>query len=174
MSGSVNDWKDLEASLDGAFSARAKGFLGSEYSLRGGDGEFGTLRLEGSDNDVSFEAGDLRVRVEQAGSRYRMLTGAEETLTAERKPSGGLFVESDGASLEASMSLVRNAASARSTEGRELVHVSGGLMNRSYEVSFEEGSLTVAVFLLHYTAALRRRAFRVGSSNAVNTASARR
>lgn len=169
MSGKANDWKDLEGSLNGTFSARAKGFFGSEFSLSGDD-EFGTLRLDGS-GGASLEAGNSKFRIEESGSRYRMLMGSEETLTAERKPSGGLEIEIGEGSYKASASLLRNAATARSSEGREAVRVSGGLTNRSYEVSFERGSFAVAVFLLYYVAATRRRAFRTGAGN---RASARR
>ncbi|CAN5435699.1 hypothetical protein BH20ACT10_BH20ACT10_11530 [soil metagenome] len=165
MSGKLKDWEDLESSLPGAFSARAKGFLGSEFPLSGPDGdEFGVLRLEGS--GASFEAGGTEGRIESSASKHRMFIGGEEVLTAGRDGSGGsgMSIESGGDSLEAVVSPVRNSASARSGEGRELVRVSGGVSNRRYEVSFEGGGLAVAVFLLYHVVSVRRRAFRAGTA----------
>jgi hypothetical protein len=163
VSGSAHEWKDLEASLDGAFSARAKGFLGTEFSLSGRDGfGFGSLRLEGSE-EATFEAEELSVRVEGSGSTYRMYDGSGEVLSAGRETSG-LRVERDGVRYEASVSLFRNTASARFGDGREAARASGGISNRRYEASFEEGSLPVAVFLLFHLATTRRRAFRAGAA----------
>lgn len=162
MSGKSQEWKDLESSLPGAFSARAKGFLGSEFPLHGRDGEFGFLRLEGSEG-ASFEAGGSEGRIESSGSRHRMFIGGEEELTAVREGSG-VRIEAGGDSFEATVSPVRNSAAARSADGREVVRVSGGLMNRSYEVSFERGNLAAAIFLFHYVAAVRRKAFRVAGA----------
>jgi hypothetical protein len=158
----LKDWKDLEASLNGAFSARAKGFLGSKFSLSASDGEFGVLRLEGS-GGASFEVGGIEGRIEPSGSRRRMSVGDEAILTAGREGSG-LWIEVGGAAFDANMSLLRNTASARSAEGREVARVSGGISNRSYEASFGEGSMAVAVFLLFHLAATRRRAFRASTA----------
>lgn len=162
MSGEAAKWKDLEASLNGAFSARAKGFLGSEFSLSGRAGEFGNLRLGGS-GAASFEAGGVEGRIESFGSKYRMLIGGEEILSAERGLSG-LRIEYGGIRFEASVSLFRNTASARTDEGEEAARVSGGMSNRRYDASFEGESLVVAVFLLHHLAAARRRAFRASTA----------
>lgn len=166
MSGEEVNWEDLEASLDGAFSARAKGFLGSGFSLSGRGGEFGSLRLEGS-GGASFEADGVEGRVETSGSRHRMFVGGEEILTAERDGSS-LTVEAGGVAFDADFSLVRNSVAARSAEtgnGGKYIRISGGIANRRYEVSFEgEGSLPVAVFLLARLASHRRRAFRAAGT----------
>jgi hypothetical protein len=156
------DRKDLEASLNGAFSARAKGFLGSKFSLSDKNGEFGTLRLEGSEG-AYFEAGGFEGRIESSGSEHRMFIGDEEALTAER--SGARIEAAGGVAFEVDVSFLRNTASARSGDGGRVVRVSGGMSNRRYEVSFEgEGSLPAAVFLLFHLASLRRRAFRAGAA----------
>lgn len=161
------NWEDLEASLDGVFLARAKGFLGSEFSLSGAAGEFGSLRFEGP-GGASFEAGGIEGRIESSGSSHRMIIGGEETLTAERDGSG-LAVESGGVAFDADFSLIRNLVAARSEDsgnGGRSIKISGGMTNRRYEVSFEgEGSLPVAVFLLARLASLRRRAFRAAATN---------
>lgn len=161
MSGNPYDWNDLEASLSGTFCARAKGFPGSGFVLSGRE-EFGTLRLEGPDG-ATFEAGGISARMERSGPGHRMLTAGAETLSAGRGRSG-LWIESGGASYEVSVSLLRNAASARSEQGREVARVSGGLASRGYSASFEKGCLPVAVFLLFLVAAARRRAFRIGTA----------
>ncbi|MGH3088940.1 MAG: hypothetical protein ACRDSJ_16680 [Rubrobacteraceae bacterium] len=159
MSGNVKEWRDPDGLLSGTFSIRARGFFGSEFVLSDENGEFGLLRLEGS-GEASFESGGLSGRIEREGLRYRMFTGNRETLTAIRSPSGGLRIEVGEKAYEASVSLVRNEATATSSGG-EAVRVAGGLTNRRYEVSFEgEGSLPVAIFLLYHLAASRRRAFR--------------
>lgn len=168
MSGKAANWEDLEASLDGAFSARAKGFLGSEFSLSGAAGEFGTLRIEGSDG-ASFEIGGIEGRIKTSGSSHRMTVGGEVILTAGRDGSS-LTVEAGGAAFDADFSLIRNSVAARSAEigkGGKSIKISGGMANRRYEVSFEgEGFLPVAVFLLARLASLRRRAFRAAGATA--------
>ncbi len=168
VSGNVSDeaanWKDLEASLNGAFSARAKGFLGFEFSLSGRDGrEFGRLELHGTEG-AGFEVGDFSASIEHASAGCRMLAGREELLTAAPAgSSGAMTVKRGDETYEAEASLLRNVAAARSPEGGEARVVGRLFTNKSYEVAFEgEGSLPVAVFLLYYLAASRRRAFRAG------------
>jgi hypothetical protein len=152
--------------LCGSFAARARGFLASEFILLNqSDEEFGRLRIHGR-TGAEVEAGDLRAEIERTPhGRHRMLTGDAETLVA--KPLGSpdtLEIRCGGRRYEARLSLLRNTAVARSSEGEEAARVSGGLTNRAYEAVFDaEGSLPVAVFLLYYTVALRSRAYQTGA-----------
>ncbi len=130
-------------------------------------GEFGSLRIHGPVG-AELEAENLRIAIESAPrGRHRMLSGDEETLVA--KPLGTadiLEIRCGGRRYESHLSLLRNTAVARSCGGEEAARVTGGLTNRAYEAAFDagdEGSLPVAVFLLYYTVALRRRAYLTGA-----------
>lgn len=163
----TNSWWDLESALDGSFLVRARGLLGTGFVLSGKSGEFGSLSLGAG--GAEFEADGLTATIERAGTGHRMLTGGEETLTANRRSSGGLWILAPngtpgGHSYEASLRLLRNTATARSRGGEEVVRVRGGLASRGYEASFADGALPVAVFLLYYAASLRRRAFRASAA----------
>ena len=134
--------------------------------LKGGGEEFGSLRIH---DCVGGELGaeNLRAVIERAPhGRHRMLSGEEETLVAEPLETADiLVVRCAGRRYEAHLSLLRNTAVARSSVGEEAARVTGCLTNRTYEAVFDagdEGSLPVAVFLLYYTAALRRRAYLTG------------
>jgi hypothetical protein len=165
---SPSPWSRLLEALAGSFSARARGFLASEFILLNqGGGEFGSLRIH-DPIGAELEAENLRAAIERAPhGRRRMLSGDEETLVA--KPLGTaefLDVRCWGRRYEANLSLLRNTAVARSLGGEEAARVTGGLTNRAYEAIFDaedEGSLPVAIFLLYYTVALRRRAYRAGA-----------
>jgi hypothetical protein len=165
---SPSPWSRLLEALAGSFSARARGFLASEFILLNqGGGEFGSLRIH-DPIGAELEAENLRAAIERAPhGRRRMLSGDEETLVA--KPLGTadiLEVRCWGRRYEANLSLLRNTAVARSLGGEEAARVTGGLTNRAYEAIFDaedEGSLPVAIFLLYYTVALRRRAYRAGA-----------
>jgi hypothetical protein len=165
---SPSPWSRLLEVLAGSFSARARGFLASEFILLNqGGGEFGSLRIQ-DPIGAELEAENLRAAIERAPhGRRRMLSGDEETLVA--KPLGTadiLEVRCWGRRYEANLSLLRNTAVARSLGGEEAARVTGGLTNRAYEAVFDaedEGSLPVAIFLLYYTVALRRRAYRAGA-----------
>lgn len=165
---SPSPWSKLLEALAGSFSARARGFLASEFILlnQGGE-EFGRLRIHGPIG-AELEAENLRAAIERAPhGRHRMLSGDEETLVAE--PLGAadiLEITCGGRRYESHLSLLRNTAVARSCGGEEAARVTGGLTNRAYEAIFDaedEGSLPVAIFLLYYTVALRRRAYLTGA-----------
>ena len=161
-------WSWLLEALAGSFSARARGFLASEFILLNRSGEeFGQLQIHGL-TDAEVEAGDVRAAIEGAPpARHRMLTGDAETLVAE--PLGSpdtLKIRCGSRRYEAHLNLLRNTAVARSSGGEEAARVTGGLTNRHYEAVFDaedEDSLPVAVFLLYYTVALRSRAYRTGA-----------
>jgi hypothetical protein len=156
-------WRELREHLAGYFAARSRGLLAAEFVLSGRSGEeFGRLQVHGPAG-AELEAGSTRAKIERTGrSRYRMLTGGAETLVAEPGASGTLEVRCGNRTYEARSNLLRNTAVARSSGDEEAARISGGLTNRSYEAVFDaedEGSLPVAVFLLYYTIALRRRVF---------------
>jgi hypothetical protein len=165
---SPSPWSRLLEALAGSFSARARGFLAAEFILlKGGGGEFGSLRIHDSIG-AELEAEYVRAAIERAPhGRHRMVSGDEETLVA--KPLGAadtLEVRCGGRRYEAHLSLLRNTAVASSSGGEEAARVTGGQTNRAYEAIFDaedEGSLPVAIFLLYYTVALRRRAYRTGA-----------
>ncbi|MDP9439206.1 MAG: hypothetical protein M3P49_10740, partial [Actinomycetota bacterium] len=67
---------------------------------------------------------------------------------------------------EASISLLRNRATATASAGGEAARLSGGLTNRRYRATFDPqdpASLPIAVFLLNHIVTLRRGAYRAGS-----------
>jgi hypothetical protein len=164
---SPSPWSRLLGTLAGSFSARARGFLASEFILlKGGGGEFGSLRIH-DPMGAELEAENLRAVIERAPrGRHRMLSGDEETLVAQPLRTADILEVRCGARrYEAHLSLLRNTAVARSSGGGEVARVTGGLTNRAYEAVFDaedEGSLPVAIFLLYYAVALRRRAYRAG------------
>jgi len=161
-------WEDLARALGGSFAARARGVVSPELILLTEAGDpFGRLAA-GEAGKTHLQAGDLTAWIEpRPGSAYKMTTGAEETLAAETPDSAvALILRSGDRTYEASISLLRNSATARASDGRETARVSGGLTNRRYRAVFDPhdpASLPVAIFLLHRTFALRSRAYRARS-----------
>ena len=164
-------WDLLQRDLAGGFRARARGLLGSVFSLLGPDGEeFGRLRMRGPAG-AEFGAGWAEdtpeteiVRGGPFAARYRMTTGGAPILLASPSdPKSGLRVFCGGKTYETESNVLRNTAAARLLpERKDAVRVKGGLAGRSYEATFPDGdgaSLTVAVFLLYRSVALRREAF---------------
>lgn len=161
-------WNELARILGGSFAARARGVVSPELVLLTEAGDpFGHLAA-GEAGRAHLQAGGLAAWIEpRPGPAYGMTTGAEETLTAETTDSPvTLALRAGDHAYEARISLLRNSATARSSDGREAARVSGGLTNRRYRAAFDPrdpDSLPVAVFLLHRTFALRSRAYRAGS-----------
>ena len=161
-------WDGLARTLGGFFVAHARGLVVPELILSAPDGEpFGRLTA-GEDGRTHLQAGDVMAWIEpRPGATYGMTTGEGETLTAE--PAGSptlLTLRSGGRRYEASISLLRNRATATASGGGEAARLSGGLTNRRYRVTFDPrdpASLPVAVFLLNHTVTLRRGAYRAGS-----------
>ncbi len=156
-------WMELRERLAGYFAAR--GLLTPVYVLSSRTGEeFGRLRVHGL-GGAELETRGTRAKIERtARSRYRILTGDADTLVAEsaRSTSSVLKIRCGNRTYEARLNLLRNTAVACSSGGEGAARIAGGLTNRSYEAVFDvgdEGSLAVAVFLLYYAVALRRRAF---------------
>jgi hypothetical protein len=161
-------WEDLARTLGGSLAARARGVVSPELILLTGAGDpFGRLAA-GEAGRTHLQAGGLTAWIEpRPGAAYGMTTGDEETLTAEATDSPvTLTLRSGDRAYEARISLLRNSATARSSDGREAARVSGGLTNRRYRAVFDPqdpASLPVAVFLLHRTFSLRSRAYQAGS-----------
>jgi hypothetical protein len=168
--GAPAPWERLGESLAGSFSARPRGLVAPEFALFDRAGaQFGRLLVRGTGTLVAeLDAGSLRARIERGAGpgRYRMLTGAAETLVAE--PAGSsvaLIVRCGDRSYEAGFGLLRNTATARPAGGGETARLAGGIASRRYEVLFDAGdgcSLPVALFLLYHAVALRRRVFLTG------------
>jgi hypothetical protein len=165
---SLTAWEDLSRLLGGSFVAHVRGMVAPELILlTGNDEPFGRLTA-GEDGRTHLQAGDVMAWIEpRPGATYGMTTGEGETLTAEPAGSPTLLTLRSGERLyEASISLLRNRATARSEDGGEAVRLSGGLTNRRYRATFDPrdpASLPVAVFLLNHTVTLRRGAYRAGS-----------
>jgi hypothetical protein len=165
---SMAAWEDLARTLGGSFAARARGVVSPELILLTAAGEpFGRLTA-GEAGKTRLQADDLAAWIEpQTGATYRMTTGDEELLTAEPTSSAAtLTLRSGDRAYEARVSLLRNSAVARSSDGREAARVSGGLTNRRYRAIFDPQdpvSLPVAIFLLQHTVTLRSKAYRTGS-----------
>jgi hypothetical protein len=156
-------FRRLGETLSGSFAARARGLLGSEFSILDRDGEeVGRLRIHGQEG-AELDAGDLEARIERlTRSRYTMLAGGKEILKAASTP---LQIRCYDHPYEARLSLFRNTAEAGPAGGEVTVRITGGLTNRSYGAVFDredEGSLPVAFFLLYRIVALRREAYRTG------------
>lgn len=159
-------WKDLQADLTGFFTARSRGFLGSEFVFsKDGGRELGRLKIRNL-QDAEFTAGDLEAVVKRtAESRYVMLTDGEEIL--RNCPFGasasGLEMECEGRTYTATVSLLRNVAVARNRAGGEAVRLAGNITGRGYKIETDAENvcaLPVAVLLLYHTVSLRRRAYR--------------
>lgn len=164
---SLSPWEHLQRDLSGRFRARARGLLGTEFSLLGpGDEELGRLRMRGP-LGAGFRAAGSETEIERSGpfaARYRMVTdGASVLLANPANPRRGLRIFCGGRTYESESSVLSNTATAvRLPEGLDGVSVKGGLAGRSYEAEFPRGdaaALAVAVFLLYRSVALRREAF---------------
>ena len=169
----VATWDRLARDLAGSFGARARGLLGSRFSLLGEEGEWGQLRMLGS-YAAEVHAGGTVSEIERAGefgARYWMRTdGAPLLIAGPEKPKEGLRIFCGGKAYEAETNVLRNSSAARrltadtpnDENGRDEVSVSGGIAGRSYRGRFPEGdgsALAVAVFLLYRNVAIRRTAF---------------
>ncbi|QIN77353.1 hypothetical protein GBA65_01190 [Rubrobacter marinus] len=159
-------WDALARDLGGSFRARARGLLGSRFSLldRGGK-EWGELRMMGS-YAAEVHAGGSVSEIERTGefgARYRMRTGGAQTLIAgPERPGEPLRIFCGGKAYGAETNVLRNVSVARLLAGGDEVRLSGGLAGRSYGGTFPEsdgGALAVAVFLLYRNVAIRRTAF---------------
>lgn len=166
----LSAWGDLARVLGGSFAVRARGVVSPGLILLTEAGEpVGRLTADESfPGGTRLKAGALVARIEpRAGGAYGMTTGGGEVLTAwAAGPASALTLRSGGSIYEASISPLRNGATARSSDGREVARISGGLINRRYSAVFDPqdpASLPVAVFLVHHTFALRRRAYRTRS-----------
>jgi hypothetical protein len=161
-------WYDLQQSLGGSFTARARGLLTIKFALLDSVGkQFGQLQLRGL-SIAEFESGSRKSTLTQTEGRYRMVTESEEVLTAGPKGQSidELDISCSNKTYEARVSFFRNfaVASYRRGDGRT-VRVSGSVVGRSYQVLFtpDDGcALPAAVFLLWHLAANRRRAYRMG------------
>ena len=153
----------------GSFTARARGLLKPEFILLDPNGrEFGRLQLRDA-SGAELRLGDRVVAFEMSGRGYRMVVDGEEVLVAAPKGRSGskLEVSCSGQSYEARIDLLRNLAVASHREGGEnTVRLSGSLLSRDYEALLTTGdrcAFPVAVFLLWYVAANRRRAYLKGN-----------
>ena len=162
-------WYDLQLSLGGSFTARARGLLTIKFALLDSVGKkFGQLQLRGL-SVAEFESGGRTSTLTQTEGRYRIVTESEEVLTAAPKVQSidELEISCSNQTYEARVSFFRNLALA--SYGRDdgrTVQVSGGVVGRSYQVLFtpdDRCALPAAVFLLWHLAANRRRAYRMGS-----------
>ena len=166
-------WEALARDLGGSFDARARGLLGSRFSLLDGGGrERGQLRMLGSyaaEVHVGGTVSEIE-RTGEFGARYRMRTdGAPLLIAGPEKPEEGLRIFCGGKAYEAETSVLRNTSAARrltadpskKENGPAGVSLSGGIAGRSYRGTFPEGdgsALAVAVFLLYRNVAIRRTA----------------
>src|SRR5918997_6708477 len=158
----------LRQAPGGPFTARARGLLAAKFLLLDPKGrEFGRLRMRGA-SGAELRLGECVAKFERSERGYRMLADGEEVLVAtpKGKSTGELEVSCGGQRYEAQPDLLRNLAAASYPEsGERAVRLSGGLLGRGYEalLASEDGcALPVAVFLLWYVAANRRRAYRKG------------
>ena len=161
-------WYDLQQSLKGSFTARARALLTTKFALLNSEGKsFGRLQLRGL-SIAEFESEGCVAVLTQAEGSYQMIAEGEEVLNAVPKGQSvdELEISCGGRTYEARVSFFRNVAVASyGRGGGRAAHVSGGLVGRSYQVIFapEDGcALPAAIFLLWHVAANRRRAYRMG------------
>jgi hypothetical protein len=158
-------WRRLRETLEGRFTARARGLLASEFVLLDREGaRIGKLDLHGRAG-ADLAAGDVEARIARVG-RYghAMLSSGEEILTSTGDPTSP-GITSHNHPYETSLSLLRNKAEAGPAGNTTTVRINGGLTNRNYEATFEPGdqnSLPVALFLLYHLISLRREAYVTG------------
>ncbi len=160
-------WNILQASLGGHFEAHAHGLFRVSYILIDRSGRpFGELRTQGS--EAIFTAGDLEAGIERTSRNgYGMLAGEIELARATplADSAATLRIECAGQVYEVHFRLLRSTAVVRALDGGETARLSGGLAGRRYEAVFDprlEGTLPVAVLVLHYLTALRRRIYLAG------------
>ena len=160
-----DSWRKLGEALAGHLTARARGFLASEFILLDSENrEIGRLKIHGPAGAV-LEIGNVDARIEHsAPARYTMLSSGAEILTSTGSATSPVIMSLDDPYVT-SLSLLRNTAEAGPSEHNVKIRIRGGLTNRNYAVLFEpgdEGSLPVALFLLYRLVALRREAYRTG------------
>lgn len=159
-------WNTLQAHLAGSFEARAHGLLRVSYTLTDRSGSsFAGLRVQ--DTGAALTAGDLEARIEPSSRNgYRMLSEETELVRAiPLEESATLRIECAGQLYEAHLRLLRNIALVRAREGGEIARLCGDLAGRRYETVFDagvEGTLPVAILVLHYMTTLRRRVYLAG------------
>lgn len=157
-------WQTLAASLDGSFTARARGLLNPEIVLFDAGGEpFGRLETYGIEG-ATFASGDLEARIERTdASLQEMTSGGKQLLTSRNKGSAtALRIQATSQAYDADLSLLRNRATARTPEDHTAARISGGLSNRRYEATFDPGdpnALPTVLFLLHRLNSLRSRSY---------------
>lgn len=157
-------WKTLAAPLDGSFTASTRGLLNTEIVLSNAAGEpFGRLEPHGTES-ATFTAGGAESSIERTdASHLEMTSGGEPLLTAQSKGSAtDLEIQASGQAYDATLSLLRNRATAQTPGGHTAARVSGGLSNRRHEATFDPGdpnALPIALFLLHRLNSLRSRAY---------------
>jgi hypothetical protein len=161
-------WRRLGETLEGSFTAHARGLLAPGFAILSKEGEeIGRLQIHGAEG-AELGAGELEARIERsATSGYRMLTDDAVILTA--KPLGAWNapeIEYLESLYRGRLSVLCNTAEAGPAGEKATIRISGGLTNRKYEAVFDagdEGSLPVALFLLYLTVALRRKAYLTGT-----------
>jgi len=159
-------WRKLRQTLDGRFTARARGLLASEFVLLDREGaQIGKLEVHGPQG-ADLRAGDVEARIERVGrSGYVMLSSGEEILTSTGGDPTSPVITTHDHPYRASLSILRNKAEAGPAEHTTTVRINGGLTNRNYGASFEPGdetSLPVALFLLYHLVSQRRKAYVTG------------
>ncbi len=158
-------WTTLAASLDGSFSARARGLLNPKITLFDAGGEpFGRLEPHRT-KGATFTTDDVDASIERADtSRQEMTSDGKPLLASQNKGSATtLEIQAAGQPYEANLSLLRNRAAARTPDGHTAARISGGLSNRRHEATFDPAdpnALPIALFLLHRLNVLRSRAYR--------------
>jgi hypothetical protein len=152
-----------------SFTARVDGLLKPEFILLDPNGrEFGRLQPRGA-SGAKLRLDDRMAAFERSGRGYRMVAGGKEVLVAvpEGRSGGRLEVSCGSQSYEARTDLLRNLAVASYREsGENAIRLSGNLLGRDYKALLateDECAFPVAVFLLWYVAANRRRAYRKGN-----------
>jgi hypothetical protein len=158
-------WRKLRETLDGRFTARARGLLASEFVLFDDEGsQIGSLDIHGPAG-ADLTAGDVGARIERVGRHgYAMLSSGEEILTSTGDPTSP-GITSHNHPYTTNLFLLRNKAEAGPNEHTTTIRITGGLTNRNYEASFEPGdenSLPIALFLLYHLISQRRSAYVTG------------
>lgn len=161
-------WQTLAESLGGSFTAHTRGLFNPELVLLDRTGDpFGRLAPRGA-GGATLTAGDAEARIERTNTPgYEMTSKGVSLLTAETSgPATTPGIRTANQAYETRISLLRNRATAQTTEDRTTARISGGLSNRRYRTTFDPedpAALPVALFLLYRLNTLRSRAYQARS-----------
>lgn len=160
----TSDWEDLQESLAGSFTVRARSLFANDFVIRKGGSTVGHFIFDGL-KGAEFTVGALESTLERAqDGKYALFSGGHRVLTAVPPTSSleALEITCGDGVYRARISFLRNEARALSADDRETSRLEGNVTGGKYEITTDRAdaaALPVAALLLYHTATFRRRAF---------------